>query len=91
MCPGDSRSPGLGSSLTVYATTATQTALPAGTGRPGTAQVRSTLPSPTGGYTSTLHVRSDSAVTFSPATSFQRLCVYPTGTPNPVGFQCGAG
>ena len=89
-CPGTTRSPGMTSSLAVHATTSTQTTGPLGTGRPGTAQVRATLPSTTGGYTSTLYVRSDTpGITYSPATAFQRLCVYPTGTPNPIAYHCG--
>jgi hypothetical protein len=92
MCPGTATGPGLGTSLTVMAATASQAALPLGTGRPGTAQVRSTLPSATGGYTSTAYVRSDTpGVTFTPASAFLRLCVYPDGKPNAVDFYCGNG
>lgn len=91
LCPSSASSPGLGLSLSVHAITSSQSTLPSGTGRPGTGQVRSVLPSTTGGYTTTVYVKSDSAVTFSPAGNFNRLCVYPAGTPNPINFQCGAG
>jgi hypothetical protein len=92
MCPGTATSPGLGTSLTVMAATSSQVTLPLGTGRPGTGQVRSTLPSATGGYTSTAYLRSDTpGVTFTPASAFQRLCAYPTGKPNAVDFFCGNG
>jgi hypothetical protein len=91
-CPGNARSPGMTSSLAVHATTPSQTTAAAGSGRPGTGQLRSTLPSATGGYLATIYVRSDApGITYSPASAFQRLCVYPTGFPNPVGFQCGSG
>ena len=91
MCPGDNRSPGMTTSLTVHANTHSQAILPPGVGRPGTAQTRSTLPSASGGYVSTAYVKSDTAVTYSPAVAFQRICLYPTGNPNPISFQCGAG
>ena len=89
-CPGTTRSPGMTSSLTIHATTASQTTGDLGAGRPGTAQIRSTLPSATGGYIATLYLRSDApGITYSPASAFQRLCVYPAGNPNTVGWQCG--
>jgi hypothetical protein len=91
LCPGTATSPGLSFSLAVPAATRSQSVIAAGVGRPGTAQLRSVLPSATGGYTATAYVRSDSAVTFSPASAFNRLCIYPTGLPNPASFQCGPG
>jgi hypothetical protein len=92
MCPGTATSPGLGFSVTFFAAAASQTTAPTGTGRPGTGQIRNTLPSLTGGYNSTAYVRSDDpGVTFAPASAFQRLCAYPAGTPNAVDFFCGNG
>jgi hypothetical protein len=91
MCPGSSTSPGLGLALTLQAVTASQAALPVGVGRPGTNQVRAIRTSPTGGYTTTAYVRSDTGVTFTPGTAFQRLCVYPTGSASAVDFGCGSG
>jgi hypothetical protein len=91
LCPTTSTSPALGMSLTILSATGGQAALPTGTGRPGTGQLRSILPSASGGYTSTAYVRSDSAVLFSPSSAFQRVCAYPTGLPNPINFQCGPG
>ena len=67
MCPGTNRSPGMTSVLSVHAATASQTGVALGTGRPGTGQLRATLPLATGGYVTTVYVRSDSAVTYSPA------------------------
>ncbi|MGQ0830054.1 MAG: hypothetical protein ACT4OV_00075 [Microthrixaceae bacterium] len=82
-------SPGLGYALTVLATTLSQSALPTGTGRPGTGQLRSILPSATGGYAASVTVKSDDPlVTFTPASEFTRLCIYPAGPPT-VSFQCG--
>jgi hypothetical protein len=91
LCPSSASSPGLGISLSVHAATSGQLTMASGTGRPGTGQIRSVKPSPTGGYTTQVIVKSDSAVTFSPAGNFNRLCIYPAGTPNPINFQCGAG
>lgn len=91
LCPSSATSPGLGISLSVHAATTGQLTLASGTGRPGTGQIRSVKPSTTGGYTTQVIVKSDSAVTFSPAANFNRLCIYPAGTPNPINFQCGAG
>jgi hypothetical protein len=91
MCPATDSSPGMAFSLSVHATTASQSALPAGTGRPGTAQVRSIRPSVTGGYNAVAYVQSDTATTFTPTGAFRRLCAYPTGTPNLINFQCGSG
>jgi hypothetical protein len=92
MCPGTGTSPGLGLSFTAFASTAGQASLPTGTGRPGTLQLRSTLPASSGGYTSTAYVMSDHAsIVFTPASAFNRLCLYPAGLPNAVSFQCGPG
>jgi hypothetical protein len=92
MCPGTASSPGLGFSATFFAAAASQTTQATGTGRPSTGQLRATLPSLTGGYTTTAYVRSDDpGVTYSPVSAFQRLCVYPASTPNAVDFFCGNG
>jgi hypothetical protein len=91
MCPGTATSPGLGFSLKVHATAPSHSAAAIGTGRPGTNHVRSIRQTASGGYNATVHVTSDTGLTFTPATAFRRLCVYPTGTPNGVSFQCGSG
>ncbi|MGQ0832864.1 MAG: hypothetical protein ACT4OV_14425 [Microthrixaceae bacterium] len=92
MCPGTATSPGLTFSLAVFGTTTTQSTLASGTGRPGTSQLRSVLPSTSGGYTTTAYVTSEGpAAPFTPASAFNRLCIYPVGSPNPANFQCGPG
>jgi hypothetical protein len=91
MCPGTATSPGLTSSLYINSTTQSQSTLASGTGRPGTGQVRNIVPSTTGGYTTTAVVDSQGAATFSPASAFNRLCIYPAGFPNAANFQCGPG
>ncbi|MEO7573943.1 MAG: hypothetical protein ABIX10_16060 [Acidimicrobiales bacterium] len=91
MCPGTATSPGLGFSLGVQQQTLSVAALPSGTGRPGTAQLRSLAPSATGGYFSTATVVSDDPlITFTPASEFTRDCSYPAG-PAQVNFKCGNG
>jgi hypothetical protein len=92
LCPSTTTSPGLGFSLTTLASTASIATQPSGTGRPGTGQLRSILPQTSGGYTATAYVMSDHAtIAFSPASAFNRVCIYPTGLPNPVNMQCGPG
>ena len=84
-------SPGLGWSLGVHAQTASQATLPQGTGKPGTTQLRSIIDNPTGGYSSTVYLTSDDpAVTLTPASEFNRLCIYPPG-PATISFKCGDG
>jgi hypothetical protein len=98
MCPATASSPGLGFSVGVQGTTLSLATLPSGTGRPGTAQTRSIIPSPNGyiaglqqGYTATGTVVSDDPlVTFSPSSEFTRNCVYPAGAAQ-VNFKCGNG
>ncbi|MFZ6003655.1 MAG: beta strand repeat-containing protein [Actinomycetota bacterium] len=90
MC-ASTTSPGLSFSLGVHAQTASQAALVSGAGKPSSAQLRSVLHSATGGYASTAYVMSDDpAVTFGPASEFNRLCLYPDD-PASVTFQCGNG
>jgi hypothetical protein len=91
MCPGTATSPGLGFSLKLHAVAPSQSSAAMGAGRPGTNQVRSIRQTATGGYTALVFVTSDTGLTFTPANNFRRLCLYPTGTPNPISFQCGNG
>lgn len=85
-------SPGLGFSLGIHAQTVGQGALAAGTGKPGTAQLRSIDYQGTAGtYTSTAYVRSDDiAIPFTPAADFERLCSYNVW-PSQANFKCGNG
>ena len=100
VCTGTATSPGLTFSLGFHATTNTQSTAAAGTGRPGTGQMRNIMGSgfgaPTsGGYTGIAKVTSDvpAAATnhFTPLSAFTRTCFYPAGFPNPANFQCGPG
>lgn len=91
LCPISANSPGLSFLLDVEAITATQSAAATGTGRPGTNQVRNIeSDSPASpGYVTKVVVDSQSTP-WTPATAFERLCIYPA-PPSPVNFQCGAG
>ena len=83
-------SPGLGYSLQFYPTTLSQGALPAGIGKPGSAQVRSIALSATTGYTDSVALTSeDPAVAFTPSADYSRLCIYTAG--GAANFQCGSG
>jgi hypothetical protein len=82
-------SPGLGFSIGIPAVTASVAALPAGTGRPGTAQLRSTRASTTGS-TTTVYITSDDGVHTWSGSEFNRLCIVPSGPPT-VNFLCGDG
>ncbi len=98
MCPSSATSPGLGFSLGVQAQTLSVASLASGTGRPGTAQLRTVNPNTTTyiaglqqGYASAATVVSDDPlITFTPATEFTRTCVYPLGAAA-VNFKCGNG
>jgi len=91
LCPSTPTSPGLGFSVGVNATTASQAAIPAGGGRPSTAQLRSTRASTTGS-TSTIFITDDvnGAGTKWTGTEFQRQCIIPAGNPD-INFVCGDG
>ncbi len=83
-------SPGLGYSLQFHPTTLSQGALPAGIGKPGSAQVRGIAQATTGSYTDSITLTSeDPAVAFTPAADFSRLCIYTAG--GVANFQCGSG
>ena len=58
LCASTATSPGLGFSVGVNGTTVSQAALPSGTGRPGTAQLRNTKASTTGS-SSTVFITDD--------------------------------
>jgi hypothetical protein len=96
MCTGTATSPGLGFSLGVHATTMSISTLPTGTGRPGTAQLRSVNPSTyvsgvQQGYATQMTVESlDPLITFSPASEFLRTCIYPAGAVTTT-YTCGNG
>jgi hypothetical protein len=82
-------SPGLSFSIDVRPVTLSQALLPAGTGKPSSAQVRGLNLTPTGGYSQSVTIVSDDpAITFAPASEFTRLCIYSAGTL--ANFQCGA-
>jgi hypothetical protein len=94
LCPSTATSPGLGLSIGLNATTASQAAIPNGSGRPSTAQLRSTRASNTGS-SSTVYITDDvngGGVKWLAGTntSFQRQCIIPAGTPD-INFQCGDG
>jgi hypothetical protein len=82
-------SPGVGYSVGVPSTTASQAAIPNGVGRPSTAQLRSTRGSVTGS-SSTVYLRSDDGIVTYSGSEFERLCIIPAGTPD-VNFTCGDG
>ncbi len=89
MCTS-ANSPGLGFTIQVSPVTLSQGVLPAGTGKPSSAQVRGLGLTPTGGYTDSVTIVSDDpAVVFAPASEFTRLCIYPAGAN--ANFQCGSG
>jgi hypothetical protein len=84
-------SPGVGWSLGIQGQTRSQAALPDGTGKPGTTQLRSITQPPTGGYSSTTYLTSDDpAITLTPTSEFNRICIYPPG-PAEIRFKCGDG
>jgi hypothetical protein len=94
LCASTATSPGLGFSIGINATTASQAAIPTGQGRPSTAQLRSTRASNTGSA-STVYITDDvngGGVKWLAGanTSFQRQCVIPAGTPD-INFVCGDG
>ena len=94
MCASTATSPGLGYSLRLQAQTHGVAILPAGTGRPGTAQVRN-LEEAAGGYqtgyfASATLTSNTAGIVYSPAANFTRLCSYPAG-PATVSFRCGNG
>jgi hypothetical protein len=87
---GSATSPGLGYSLGIDAATPSVSSLPTGTGRPGTAQFRSTRDNNNAGGASTAFLRDDSGNNFYTGANFQRLCIIPAGKPT-VDFKCGTG
>jgi hypothetical protein len=91
LCPSTATSPGLGFSIGINATTASQAAIPTGVGRPGTAQLRSTRASTTGS-TSTVYITDDisGAGLKWTGTEFNRVCIIPSGPPD-INFPCGDG
>ena len=91
LCASTATSPGLGFSVGVNGTTVSQAALPTGTGRPGTAQLRNTKASTTGSN-STIFLTDDVSgpgVKWT-GSEFNRLCSIPAGTPD-INFVCGDG
>lgn len=83
-------SPGMGYSLQFQPTTLSQSNLPAGVGKPASAQVRAIAQSATGSYADSVALTSeDPAVVFTPAADYSRLCIYTAGVV--ANFQCGSG
>jgi hypothetical protein len=94
LCASTATSPGLGFSIGVNATAASQASIPTGQGRPATAQFRSTTAS-NNGSASTVYITDDvngGGVKWLAGanTSFQRQCVIPATTPD-INFVCGDG
>jgi len=91
LCASTATSPGLGFSIGVNATTASQAGIPSGQGRPSTAQLRSTRAS-LSGSSSTVYITDDinggGVKWLGP--SFQRQCIIGATTPD-INFQCGDG
>ena len=84
-------SPGVALSIEVKPVTLAQGNLPAGTGKPGSVQIRGIRSSPTAGYTDSVTITSnDPAITYAPAAEFTRLCIFPAPGGN-ASFQCGRG
>jgi hypothetical protein len=91
LCASTATSPGLGFSVGVNGTVVSTAALPSGTGRPGTAQLRNTKASTTGSA-STIFITDDVSgpgVKWT-GSEFNRFCNVPAGTPD-INFLCGAG
>jgi hypothetical protein len=82
-------SPGLGFTITLNATTLSVAALPVGTGRPGTAQVRAIKDDAQAGGTNQAFM-TDNATNKWTGAAFNRICITPAGKPV-VNFQCGTG
>jgi hypothetical protein len=95
LCTSSPTSPGLGFSANLSATTSSISTIAAGTGRPGTGQLRNIIsrPDATPGYNGILTMTSDAAAAgpqWTPVANFQRLCAYPAVLPNSINFQCSA-
>jgi len=91
LCASTPTSPGLGFSVGVNGTTVSAAALPSGTGRPGTAQLRNTKASTTGS-TTTIFITDDvngPGVKWT-GSEFNRICGIAAGTPD-INFVCGDG
>jgi hypothetical protein len=94
LCASTATSPGLGFSIGINATTASQAAIPSGQGRPSSAQLRSTRAS-NAGATSTVFITDDvngAGVKWLAGTdtNFNRTCIIPATTPD-INFVCGDG
>jgi hypothetical protein len=94
LCASTATSPGLGFSIGVNATAASQASIPTGQGRPATAQFRATRAS-NAGSASTVFITDDvngGGVKWLAGAnpSFQRQCVIAAGTPD-INFVCGDG
>jgi len=91
LCPSTATSPGIALSIGINGTTASQAAIPSGSGRPNTSQLRSTRASTTGS-TSTVFITDDvngAGVKWTTA-DFNRTCIIPAGPPV-INFVCGDG
>jgi hypothetical protein len=91
LCPSTPTSPGLGFSIGVNATGVSQAAIPNGTGRPATGQLRSTRAT-NAGSASTVFITDDingPGVKWT-GSEFNRFCSVPTGPPV-INFVCGPG
>jgi hypothetical protein len=91
LCPSTATSPGVGFSIGINGTTASQEAIPIGVGRPNTTQLRSTRASTTGS-SSTIFITDDlggAGVKWT-GSEFNRICVIAAGSPV-INFRCGDG
>src|SRR5262249_21388934 len=84
LCPASPA--GIGMAWSIDATTASQSSIPAGVGRPNTVQVRSTKPLVSGSQLTTATMKSDDAS--HPFTIPANCTVFATVT---VDFHCGNG
>src|SRR5262249_25462598 len=90
LCPVTATSPGAGYSIGIQGTTQWLPALPVGTGRPSTAQLRLTKDNAQAGSTTSAFLTSEDPAVPLTGAQYSRICVIPAGKPT-VNFKCGTG